>query len=531
MSGIRVPRARAAADVAIQVLGRALNLVPGIVVTVLLTRSLGDDGFGQWSTALAIVQIATPFGDFGLEQVAVRKAAAARARGARLDRRADHAAARVRPAGGDRDAPSSSSSSRTTPRWPPPACCSPGTLLLAPLSMTRVAFQTRVRNDLTILVLTVNSILWTAAVIAIAASRRRHGLVRGGLPRVGGLQRGAGACGSAAALSRPIMRGSRRLWRELARIGVPIGVAGLVVTAYVKLDQVMLFSLAGAEDAGLYGAVYRFLDQAQFLPAALMTTLFPIMASSWPADPERVRRIGRLIADYLAIVSLPALGFTIVAAEPVVRLLFGEDFLRAADALPILMGAFVVICFGYLAGNLVVVLELQRIFLRNALIALVFNVVLNLILIPPYGFVAAAWVTLATEVLVTALTLSAVLRRLELSLRLRRIAARHRRDRADDGVVAGLQALGAPLGVLLAAAAVTYPAALLLVGAVRPDEYQPAAAAARRRADDGPRIAFAPLRPSRPTSRSSCRATTARTRCGRTCPTCSGSRAWSRSSS
>ena len=78
MSGIRVARARAAADIAVQVFGRALNLLPGLVVAVILTRSLGDDGFGSWSTALAIVQIAAPFGDFGLEQVAVRKAAAAR---------------------------------------------------------------------------------------------------------------------------------------------------------------------------------------------------------------------------------------------------------------------------------------------------------------------------------------------------------------------------------------------------------------------------------------------------------------------
>ena len=38
MSGIQVPRLRAAVDVGIQVLGRAINLVPGIVVTVLLTR-------------------------------------------------------------------------------------------------------------------------------------------------------------------------------------------------------------------------------------------------------------------------------------------------------------------------------------------------------------------------------------------------------------------------------------------------------------------------------------------------------------
>jgi hypothetical protein len=38
------------------------------------------------------------------------------------------------------------------------------------------------------------------------------------------------------------------------------------------------------------------------------------------------------------------------------------------------------------------------------------------------------------------------------------------------GAVAGLKALGAPLGVLLAGAAVSYPAAVLLVGAVRLEE-------------------------------------------------------------
>jgi O-antigen/teichoic acid export membrane protein len=484
MSGIRVPRVRAAADVAIQVLGRAVNLVPGIVVTVLLTRSLGDAGFGEWSTALAIVQIATPFGDFGLEQVAVRKAAAARHEerdwiGALITLRLAFAlpvaiATAIVQLIVANDAQMAATGLLLT-----------GTLLLAPLSMTRVAFQTRVRNDLTIVVLTVNSVLWTAAVVAIAAADGSMVWFAAAFLASAVCSVGLGVW-LGSRLSRPVMRGSRRLWRELARIGVPIGVAGLVVTAYVKLDQVMLFSLAGAEDAGLYGAVYRFLDQAQFLPAALMTTLFPIMASSWPADPERVRRIGRLIADYLAIVSLPALGFTIVAAEPVVRLLFGEDFLRAADALPILMGAFLVICFGYLAGNLVVVLELQRIFLRNALIALVFNVVLNLILIPPYGFVAAAWVTLATEILVTALTLSAVLRRLELTLRPRRILLATVATALMTGVVAGLQELGAGLAALLIAAAVTYPAAILLVGAVRLEEVRQLLQLRGGGADDGP---------------------------------------------
>ena len=40
--------------------------------------------------------------------------------------------------------------------------------------------------------------------------------------------------------------------------------------------------------------------------------------------------------------------------------LFGLQFGSAAPALPILAGAFVSISFGYLVGNMVVVLELQR---------------------------------------------------------------------------------------------------------------------------------------------------------------------------
>jgi len=467
---MRVGRGRAALDVGVQVAGRALNLIPGVVVTLLLTRELGNDGFGEWSTALATVQIAAQVGDFGFEQVAVRRAAGDRERehewiGALLTLRlaitvpVTLGCALVELLIAD------------SARMGAAGVLLSGTLLIAPFSATRATFQLRIRNDLSVLVMTVNSVLWTAAVVALA-------LGDGGMVAFAAAFLAAALISTllgvwlALRMSRPRLRRSTRLWRELARIGVPVGIAGLLVTAYVKLDQILLFALAGARDAGLYGAVYRILDQAQFVPIALMTTLFPIIASAWPADRARVRRLSQLIADYLTMVSLPMLGFTIVASEPVVLLLFGEDFSDAAKALPILMGAFVAICFGYLAGNLVVVLELQRLFLRNAAIALVFNVALNLVLIPPYGFVAAAWVTLATSVLVSMLTLGAALRRLALRLRLERMFLSAGAAGMMTVAVAFLKEAGAPLAALVTAAVVVYPAALLLVGALRPADVQ-----------------------------------------------------------
>jgi O-antigen/teichoic acid export membrane protein len=143
------------------------------------------------------------------------------------------------------------------------------------------------------------------------------------------------------------------------------------------------------------------------------------------------------------------------------NLLFGSAFDEAAPALPILMGAFVSISFGYLAGNMVVILELQSRFFRYAAVGLIINASLNILLIPRYGFLAAAWITLATEVVVMSLTMRSVLHQLAMTPRfghlLRTLIAA-----LTMGVLAWLaQRAGVPLYGLVAIAAFSYPTLLL----------------------------------------------------------------------
>ncbi len=66
---------RATADIAVQIVARILNLALGVVVTLILVRGLGSRSFGVWSSIFAITQIAASFGDFGLNEVTVSKAA------------------------------------------------------------------------------------------------------------------------------------------------------------------------------------------------------------------------------------------------------------------------------------------------------------------------------------------------------------------------------------------------------------------------------------------------------------------------
>src|SRR6185437_719797 len=139
------------------------------------------------------------------------------------------------------------------------------------------------------------------------------------------------------------------------------------------------------------------------------TTMAPVIAAAWPGDRERLLRAVRSTLELLCVGSFGALAFAAVCSEPVVRLIFGEEFIEAAPILPILGGAFVLISFGYLFDNLVLVTGKQGRLVKICLAALVFNLAVNFALVPRFGFHAAAWMTLATEALVAALEIRLVL--------------------------------------------------------------------------------------------------------------------------
>jgi O-antigen/teichoic acid export membrane protein len=469
---------RAVRDVAVQLVARAGNLLLGVLATALVARALGGEGFGEWSTLLVIAQIAGYLADLGVEQVAVSNAA-------KDGRQGEWVGALI--------------VLRTLISIPATVVAAVGVLLLAAndemvmsgLLLAATILSTgpaashallvvQVRNDLNMVVITFNSLIWTGSAIVLAAGDA--GLVAFAAAFLAAVwATTALQVVFAVRAGRIRLRAARPLLRPLAAAGIPVAVSGLLILAYARIDQILVYELAGAREAGLYGAVYRMLEQLHFVPLAVATTFLPLVAAAHGVSLARARRMTQLVIDYLAVASLPAVGFALVAAEPLIRLLYGDAFTEAAPALPVLMAAFVVICLGYLSGNLVIVLGLQRRFLRYALVALVFNVALNVVLIPPYGFMAAAWLTLATEILVVGLTTRLVMRELSHSPRLDRIG---RAALATAGMAAAVwsaRELGAGILVLLLIGGVVYAALVLMLRAVRIDELR--ALAARREPD------------------------------------------------
>ena len=457
-------RSRATRDVVRQLLGRVLNLGLGVVVTAVIARSLGDSGFGEWSSLLVVVQIAAYLADLGLEQVGVRRAAAEPEReaewiGATIVLRAlvSLPATLVSIVVALLIAKDSGMALA--------GVLVSTTILLSGPNTIRALLQLRLRNDVNVAVVTFSSVVWGAAAIVVEAAG--GGLVPLAIAFLASalattaVQVWVGLRAGAVQLL-----GSRHLWRPLARVGLPLATAGVLVLAYARIDQILVLEISGAREAGLYAAVYRILEQAHFLPLTVSMTLLPLVSAAYPSEPARVRELLQTTLDYLTVVALPALGVALAASGPAIELLFGSEFADAAPALPILMGAFVVICFGYLSGNMVIVLGLQRRYVAYALIGLFFNVCLNLLLLPRYGFLAAAWTTLATELAVVGLAWGAVLAELRFRPRLGRVFRAALATAAMTLLLLGLERIGTPAVPLLLAAPLSYAPLALLFGAV-----------------------------------------------------------------
>ncbi|MCW2982463.1 MAG: polysaccharide biosynthesis protein [Conexibacter sp.] len=463
-------RERAFRDVLVQVLTRVLNLAVGIVVTALVVRTLGDTGYGQWMTILTTFQLVGFFTSLGLESVAVREAAA--------DPR--HAEDWV-------GALIVTRLALTAPVMvvglgvllliqQSHAMLVAGIILLVEFpfgigSSLAVVHQLRVDNRLPMVILTINSVLWGACVLGIYLADGGLVAMAIAMTVVSTLTAFMQAFASFK-LMRFRLRPSRAAIIRLVKVGAPLGVAGLLVNAYARIDQVIVFEQAGAKEAGYYGAVYRVLEQAHFIPVSVLTTLAPIMAGLYIADRARMLRIVTLAAEFLAIGSLGALAFASVAAEPLMRLFFGEEFVPAAPALPVLGGAFVFICYGYLTGNLLLTLGIANRQIVVGLAGLVVNVVGNLILVPRYGFEGAAWMTLATEVVVVGTGGWFVVQKLgglgEVSPgRLPRVVLA---AAILLGVLIAMASVGAGLVPLAVVAGVLYPVLLLGLKAVAPGE-------------------------------------------------------------
>lgn len=256
---------------------------------------------------------------------------------------------------------------------------------------------------------------------------------------------------------------SRPLLREMNRFGVPLVPAALALIVVNFSDRFFLVHLASLEEVGLYEIGVR-IASAMVLLLTAFRMAWPAFAYSIEDDGEAKRTYAFVLTYLVAVASWLALALGLLAPW-LVRVLATPEFYGGQRVVaPLAFGgmayaAYIVMAIG--------VGRAKRTQFNWAIagIAAAVNVVLNLLLIPPYGMLGAAYATVAAyAVMFLAMTWYAQ--------RVFPVPYQWRRVLTAAGAGVALLLAGKQVGGLGAAVALTlaYPVALLLLGFLLPEE-------------------------------------------------------------
>lgn len=204
----------------------------------------------------------------------------------------------------------------------------------------------------------------------------------------------------AAALRRRGFRFPLRLdmeiVRPLVRRAAPLVAASLLGLMIYNADMIFLRFLRGTADVGYYAAAYTLISFLINLGIAYSLSLLPTL-TRLEADPRAQHALYHTAIAHVYAVALPlAVGGVLVSAK-IVRLVFGAEFGPAAIALGILLFSIPLSLVRDIPIIALMSRGRERLVLQVTAIAAALNVVLNALLIPPYGIAGAAAATAVTE--------------------------------------------------------------------------------------------------------------------------------------
>jgi O-antigen/teichoic acid export membrane protein len=197
-------------------------------------------------------------------------------------------------------------------------------------------------------------------------------------------------------------------WKEIFTGAFPYGIALVFNMIYFRIDSVMILFMKGPHELGYYGPAVRMLEILQVIPVYFMNSVLPVLSKALKDDPKKVERILTLCMNFLLMASLPITIGIYLLAYPIIFLITQPEFLSQVDqgiygsdvALQILCIAMAISFNTSLYNYSLVALGKQSKLLWINGGAAVLNIVLNLFVIPHWGFRGASWSTVATEVFI-----------------------------------------------------------------------------------------------------------------------------------
>lgn len=196
-------------------------------------------------------------------------------------------------------------------------------------------------------------------------------------------------------LKKPTLQ-TNLIWPELKE-GVFFSVGLSAQTIYNDIDKTMLAKLGDLSATGIYGAAYRIIDVSLVPLRSILAAANPgfFRAGHLGGIRETCRYMRPLLRKTIAYAALATIGLLLFA--PVVPHILGKQYAQSVSALRWLAVLPMIKTVHSFFADALTGAGYQRLRTGIQIAVALFNILINLWIIPAYSWVGAAWSSIASD--------------------------------------------------------------------------------------------------------------------------------------
>ena len=196
---------------------------------------------------------------------------------------------------------------------------------------------------------------------------------------------------------------SPRLWTfdlltaiYLIKESVPVLLSGAAVVFYQRIDQLMIGNMIDNESVGYYSVAGSFIAILGFIPGVLSQTITPILVQLFGSDKEQYKEKAQLFMNVTIWLCVLMCIAVCLCAYPLIRYTYGIQYLPAVPILQVAVFREIFLAQAQVTGSLILSEHIQKPVAWRNIIGCVVCIGLNLLLIPRFGVMGAAIVSIVT---------------------------------------------------------------------------------------------------------------------------------------
>jgi O-antigen/teichoic acid export membrane protein len=190
-----------------------------------------------------------------------------------------------------------------------------------------------------------------------------------------------------------------KIWKEILEKSWPIAITIFFNLIYLRADILILSLIKTQAEVGIYGATYKIIDVLITVPFMFVGIILPVLTASWVGkNIDYFKKVIQKCFDFMAIIALPMVVGTYFIADRLMIAVAGNDFYASGQVLKILIIASGVIFIGTVFSHVIIAVNKQKKIIGAYIFTSLSALVAYFIFIPKFSYMGAAWVTIYSEI-------------------------------------------------------------------------------------------------------------------------------------